>query len=164
MTKKKTGRKRNPRAIERVCELLQDVLGAFDMWYGIGPPAVKKAASEITDSHQVEAPDHAEEEDDEYGAEPEYYFDVTDIQGSLKEAITSIINEELIDEFKDPEEAPTLSDIFAVLFGPGSELAEQAEYFEELISGYEDRAHVDDLKEACNILVSIVDEITPKRA
>jgi hypothetical protein len=34
--------------------------------------------------------------------------------------------------------------------------------FEDLISGYEDRAHVDDLGEAYEVLESIIKEISPK--
>jgi hypothetical protein len=159
---KKTPRKRaNIKAIKRLRELLPDVLDSFG-WYGIGTPSVTEPASGAPqpEPHDESAKD--EEEDEEY-EEPEYYVDPADVQGAVDEAVSTLINEGLIQEFKNPKEPPGLSDIFTVLFPRRSKLIEQAEYFEELISGYADQAHVDDLQEAYNILESILDEIGPHR-
>jgi|HubBroStandDraft_1064217.scaffolds.fasta_scaffold215311_2 hypothetical protein len=103
-----------------------------------------------------------EEDEEEDYEPPQYYFDPTDVQVAVDEAISQIINEELIQEFTDPKDPPELADIFAILFGENSEIKEQIEYFEELISGYEDRAHIDDLREAHRILETVIEKISFK--
>jgi hypothetical protein len=165
--KKKLKRKKDPAAIERLAELLRGVLDAFG-WYGIGGSAVEEPAAHApglepeaeaqAEASKGDADEEEEEEEEEYG-ERQYYFDPEDVQGAVDEAISTLIKERLIEEFDNPKSAPALSEIFSVLFGENSGLREQAEYFEELISGYDDKAHVDDLKEAYSILESIVEEI-----
>ncbi|HXM22644.1 MAG TPA: hypothetical protein VN948_15410 [Terriglobales bacterium] len=155
--RKRAKRKRNTKATNRLAELLADVLDSFGE-YGIGMPPEEEVA--IAEDAGAEA---AAEEQEEYDIEPEYYFDPADVQGALDEAISAIISEKLIEEFRNPKKPPTLAEMFDVLFGRNSELRQQAEYFEELISGYEDRAHVDDLKEAHGILESILEEISPRQ-
>ncbi len=138
-------------------ELLREALDSFG-WYGIGiaePEPTTAAAHEPG----IDNAGHEEDEEEEYGP---VYFDPADVQGAVDEAISTLIKEKLVPGYKNPKKPPTLGEVFAVLFGSESELAKQAEHFEELISGYEDRAHVDDLREAYNILEGIVDEIAPK--
>jgi hypothetical protein len=174
---KKTQRKiRNTKVIRRVGELLRDVLDSFG-WYGIetaaaeGPAvtAVREVSNNIAlpegdgqADEENENEENAYEENEEEYYEPQYYFDPTDVQIAVDEAISRIINEDLIEEFTDPKDPPELADIFAVLFGENSEMKEQIVYFEDLISGYEDRAHIDDLKEAHSILESVVEKISFK--
>lgn len=145
--------------------MLRDVLESFES-YGTVTPAVAEQPVEPLqhDAAPVED-DHEPEEEDEYQEEyeePKYYFDPTDIQGAVDQAISSLIKEELIPEFKTPKKPPTLTEVFTVLFGAENELTKQADYFEELISGYEDRAHVDDLREAYEVLESIIEAMTPR--
>lgn len=175
---KKTQRKiKNTKVIRRVGELLRDVLDSFG-WYGIETAVVAKgtAAAAIREGsnnaalpegeeqsgEENENEENASEENEEEYCEPQYYFDPTDVQIAVDEAISRIINEELIEEFTDPKDPPELADIFGVLFGESSEIKEQIVYFEDLISGYEDRAHIDDLKEAHSILESVVEKISFK--
>jgi hypothetical protein len=157
-------RKKNSKAIRRVGELMQDVLDSFG-WYGIGSSLAETSSEETAEEPKeaVEAEVGGEEADDEEYVEPEYYFDPADVQGAVDEAISTLIKEGLVPEFSNPKNPPELAKIFAVLFGPKSEIREQIEYFEELISGYEDRAHIDDLKEAYGILESVVEKISPKK-
>lgn len=170
---------KNTKAIRRVGELLQDVRDSFG-WYGIGlsseenadvkeaepeNPAdadVEEEEAEPENPADAEVDEEEEEEDEEYVA-PQYYFDPTDVQVAVDEAISTLIDEGLIPEFSNPKKPPKLAAVFLVLFGPKTEITEQIEYFEELISGYEDRAHIDDLREAYNILESVVEKISPKK-
>ena len=166
--KKPIKTKKSTQTIRRVGELLQNVLGSFG-WYGIG----LDVAENSSDATVREGEDHAdaENERDENGDEQngeedyepaQYYFDPSDVQVAVDEAISAIIDEGLIEEFSNPKEPPELTDICAVLFGAESEITKQIEYFEDLISGYEDRAHIDDLKEAYGILASVVEKISSK--
>ena len=168
-------RKKNTRAIRKLGELLRDVMESY-VWEEVVPAATLAGTIDSAGTHGVEARDEGQnaverhdekeheeqpEEYEEYG-EPEYYFDPADIQGAVDEAISSFIKEKLVKRFDDPKTPPTLGDVFSELFGENSELKEKAEYFEELISGYEDRAHVDDLREAYEVLRSIVNDISPE--
>ncbi len=164
--KSKLKRSKNPKAIRRVGELLQNVRDSFG-WYGIGLSSaesadVKEAEPEPENPPDAEVDEEEEDEDEEYVA-PQYYFDPTDVQVAVDEAISTLIDEGLIPEFSNPKKPPQLAAVFSVLFGPKTEITEQIEYFEELISGYEDRAHIDDLREAYNILESVVEKISPKQ-
>jgi len=174
--KKPTKRKKSTQAIRRIGELLRDVLDSFG-WYGIETPALAEGPAhaampggeeQADEENQNEENGNEEDEEEDEDEEEEdyepaqYYFDPTDVQVAVDEAISQIINEGLIEEFTDPKDPPELADIFAVLFGESSEIKQQIEYFEELISGYEDRAHIDDLKEAHGILESVVEKISSK--
>jgi hypothetical protein len=125
----KSRKRKNEKAIERLGELLQDVLESLD-----------------------DEPEEGEEAD----------LDPADVQGALAEAISTLINEGLLDQ-SAAEKPPSLAAIFDKL-EIESELVERAGYFEDLISGYEDRAHVDDLREAYDILKSILEKITVENA
>lgn len=162
-------KKRNIKAIKKLSELLPAVLDSFS-WYGIGTSTAAEAGPEVTKAKlaaenetETETEEDDQEDEDQYGA-VEYYFDPADVQGAVDEAISTLMTEGLIEEFTDSEDPPSLSDVFVVLFGEDSELTKQAEYFEELIDGYEDRAHMDDLSEAYNVLRSIMNRIVPKSA
>jgi hypothetical protein len=158
-------KKKNIKAIKKLSELLPAVLDSFS-WYGIGTSTTAKAGPEVTKAKlaaENETEEDDQEDEDQYGA-VEYNFDPADVQGAVDEAISTLMTEGLIEEFTDSEDPPSLSDVFVVLFGEDSELTKQAEYFEELIDGYEDRAHTDDLSEAYNVLRSIMNRIVPKSA
>ena len=154
--------KKNKKAIERLSELLGDVLESFES-YGIESsipeePTLPGFAAPVSppEPEEPQAEELHEEEAEEEGydyEEPEYYFDPADVQGALDEAISTLIKEGLIPK---PKKSLSLTQIIVLLFGPGSELREQAESFEQLISGYEDKAHIDDLKEAFNTLKNII--------
>jgi hypothetical protein len=163
--KKTLKRPKNTKAIKKIGELLREkVLDSFG-WYGIGTPVAAEAAPDAaTPGDEDQAEENETEDNDEEDYEPpQYYFDPTDVQMAVDEAISDIIDEGLIKEFSNPKKPPKLAQIFAVLFGTNSEIMKQIEYFEELISGYEDRAHIDDLKEAHGILESVVRKISPKQ-
>jgi hypothetical protein len=157
--------KKNTKAIRRLGELLRDVLDSFG-WYGIGIAVAEEApnAARSDSESQTEEEIHEEEIDEEDSEEPQYFFDPTDVQVAVDEAISSLMKEELIEDFSNPKDPPTLTQIVGVLFGEDSETKKKIEYFEELISGYEERAHIDELKEAYGILESFVEKISPKAA
>jgi len=165
---KKTQEKtRKTKAIRRrVGELLRVVLDSFpaeaEGAANAAMPADKQLPEEESQNEENDGAKNEDEEDEEEDYEPQYYFDPADVQTAVDEAISQIIREGLIEEVSDPMEPPELTDIFAVLFGANSEIKEQIEYFEELISGYEDRAHVDELKEAYSILESVIEKISAK--
>jgi hypothetical protein len=151
--KKRKKAEKNDRAIRRIAELLSEVMDSFEE-YGIGTTTVQLDEEENAENAN-------EEEEEEFEEEPQFYFNPEDVQIAVDQAISTLINEKLIKEFRNPKEPPSLTAIFAILFGDNSELTQQVDYFEDLISGYNDLAHVDDLTEAHGILESIVDELTP---
>jgi hypothetical protein len=166
--KKRPRRRKNSKAISRIAELLREkVIDSFG-WYGIAEPVeessqkVVNGEQGVTDDDESGEPDEDEFDEEEY-EERQYYYDPSDVQGALFEAISTAIDEELIPGYEDPKHAPSLAEVFEVLLGRDSELREKAEYFEELISGYDDRAHIDDLREAYSVLVHIVDQLAPTK-
>ena len=97
--KKPIKTKKSTQTIRRVGELLQNVLGSFG-WYGIG----LDVAENSSDATVREGEDHAdaENERDENGDEQngeedyepaQYYFDPSDVQVAVDEAISAIIDE-----------------------------------------------------------------------
>jgi hypothetical protein len=171
--KKKLKTKKNSKAIKRIAELLPTVLDSFG-WYGIGIPeeagaprdAVARAEQELPDEQEHEDTENDETENDEENGEEEepiQFYDRTDVEMAVDEVISQIIKEGLIHEFSDPKKPPKLSEMFAVLFGPKSEITQGVEYFEQLIGGYDDEIYVDDLKEAYDILKSVVEEISSEK-
>lgn len=169
-------KKIKPEVIERIVELLcEDVLNEF-WWEGIGSeddvqehptgtskeevsfPVKATKPAEADESEGVDEEQDDEGDDDQEDVE-EYYIDVTTIQAALDQALSAIVKEKLLKEFNNPKQPPTLSDLCKVLFGRQSEFVERADYCEDLISGYEDRAHKDDLREAYNILVEIINAL-----
>lgn len=167
--KKKLKANKNSKAIKRIGELLPDVLGSFG-WYGIGMEevgaqgnALEHAEEKPPDKteHDNQNPDTENDQENLEEDEPIEYYDPWDVKMAVDQAISQIIKEGLIKEFSDPKKAPKLSEMFAVLFGPKSEITQRIEYFEQLISGYDDEIHIDDLKEAYYVLESVVEEISP---
>ena len=175
---------RNKRAIRKLAENLADVLDAFG-WYGIssssettgepqpssndpsGDEAAKPVTTDGVDPGQIDV-ESTESEEEEYGEdddgfEDNSYANPEDIQMAVDEAISSLMKDGLIPEFVDATQAPSLSDVFGVLFGEEHELTKRVEYFEELVNGYEDRASVDDLEEACKVLREVLEEISPRK-
>lgn len=161
----KRPKKRNTKAIKRLAELLPGVLNSFG-WYGIGRNEATADGNAGNEAVETEPDQESNQElEEEEFDEPEYYYDPADVQGQLYEAISTLIEEGVIPMFRDPKKPPTLSEILEALVGPQSELAERASYFEDLISGYEDKAHVDDLREAHSVLEEIIEtlqEVLPK--
>ncbi len=159
-------KKQNRKAIKRLAELLVDVKDSFG-WYGIGLSTDEAGEVEQPGAAQVEEDDNEEEEEDEEDDEeetPQYYFDPADVQVAVDEAISTLMKEGLLPEFSRAKNAPKLSDIFSVLFGDRSEINGEIRYFEKLIRGYRDEAHIDDLNEAYGTLQSIIEKISPKKA
>src|SRR5712692_5984069 len=108
--KKRPRRKKNIKAIERLGELLRDVLDSFG-WYGIGSPVVAESYPEAPRPEDKNEKQIENEEDEEEHDEVQYYFDPADVQGALDEAISEFIKEGLVPEFTNPKEAPTLAEI-----------------------------------------------------
>jgi hypothetical protein len=149
---------KNIKAIERLSCLLRDpVLDSFG-WVGISDTEPSESSTaESTVEPGSEGGEPGQELEGE-GEETVQYVDPADVQGAVDEVISTLIQEHLIPEFSDPKRPPSLEDIFAVLFGE-SELKKQAAYFEELISGYADLAHIRDLWQAYELLKSMVEEM-----
>jgi hypothetical protein len=185
-TKAPAKRVRNKKAIRALAEALDDVLDAFG-WYGIAvaevvPTAEPQPPSPVTPSfpssdgsdaieasfeHSEESEeDHHYENDDENDYEDDYedpsYADPETIQTAVDEAISSLMKEGMLPQFEGAKQAPSLSGVFAVLFGEEHDLTKQVEYFEELINGYEDRASMDDLREAHEVLVEFSKRLDQK--
>lgn len=179
-------KKRNRQAIRKLLGELEDVLDAFG-WHDISGgvsnehAAVKPEAEEAgqtpveapgpgsmhpQDSVQSAASDQEEEEEEYLDGDDseEPFHDPWDIQSALDQAISNLLKDNLIPEFADAKKAPAFSEVAGVLFGKEHELTKQAEYFEELISGYEDRVSKEDLREAYSVLESMMEELGWKQA
>lgn len=100
-----------------------------------------------------------EEDEDELLDEAQFYFDLADVEYCVDVTITEIVNEKLVPGYSDPLKPPTLSEVFETLFGEEDQLTKQVEEFEELISGYDDHVHIDDLEQAYNVMSEIVKEL-----
>jgi hypothetical protein len=161
---KKRPKKQNTKAIERLAGLLPDVLEAFGE-YDIGLSKANAGENANPEADEAEPDEESNQEleqeelEEEEFEEPEYYYDPADVQGALYEAISTLVKEGVIKGFRNPKKPPTLARILEALFGPQSDLAERASYFEDLISGYEDRAHIDDLREARGVLDEIIEAL-----
>ena len=179
------------KAIRRLTEELVDVLDAFG-WHGIGggeiepadeaqprlPIASENAAhaaaenaapKEVAKAGNIDAAaakaEYDEDRDDEdYGEDDDkdpYDTDPWEVRTAVDEGISSLMKADLIPGLKG-KNAPSLSEVFGEVFGEGDEMTKEAEYFEELIAGYEDRVSMDDLKEAYEVLLRIVQKLKRK--
>jgi hypothetical protein len=117
----------------------------------------EEPGDEASDEDDYEDDYHEDDEGDSFYANPE------DIQIALDNAISSLMKDKVISELEDLDEAPSLSTVLATLFGDEHELTKQAEYFEELINGYEDLASMDDLREAYEVFTGIIHALRPKQ-
>jgi hypothetical protein len=166
------------RAIRTLTEELAGVLDAFG-WYGIGgaevaladrsqPSSPAKTAEYVAPSGAAK-PEGAEASEGEYDEDEEgdedhgpTDFETWDIQTAVDGAISSLMGEDLIPELKGLKSAPSLAEIFQVLFGEEHEMTKKVEYFEELIAGYEDRITREDLEEAHSVLDGIIGRLEGK--
>ena len=121
----------------------------------LGEPAREAAEADREDADQEAIDEEAEAEYDE----TKFYFDLADVEYCVDVTITEMITEKLVAGYDDPRKPPTLSEIFQVLFGVGDSLTKQVGEFEELISGYDDHVHIDDLQQAHNVMSEIVEEL-----
>ena len=110
------------------------------------------------DREDVEQEEIDEEAEAQLFDETKYYFELADVEYCVDVTITEILNEKLVG-YDDPRKPPTLSGIFQMLFSEEDSLTKQAEKFEELISGYDDHVHIDDLQQAHNVMTEIVKEL-----
>jgi hypothetical protein len=167
----------NKEKIRRIGEILDEFLiGNFEFEFPVGGPSEEShgaAEPELPVGAPLEEPreaveqkrDDVEEQQADEEAEAEiydeakYYFDLADVEYCVDVAITEIIKEKLVPGYENPQKPPTLSEIFQDLFGEHHKLTKQIEEFEEYISGYEDQVHIDDLKEAYNVMGEIVREL-----
>lgn len=157
-------RRRNRQAVRKLLEELSSVLDAFG-WYGIG--GRRASANDASEPSLADAEDEESYRDDggdqdyeEEGYDEEvWFYDPWDVQSALDEAMSNILKSDLIIELTSVKEAPSFSETAAVLFGESHELTKRAEYFEKLISGYEDRVSKDDLSEAYDVLRTLMEEL-----
>ncbi len=169
-------RRVNKEKIRRVGEILDEFLiGNFESEFPVGGPSEKHGAAESAfpvgeplgeprevaeqERDDVEKQQADEEAEDEAYDETKYYFDLADVEYCVDVAITEIINENLVPGYDNPQKSPTLSKIFQILFGEEDALTKQVDEFEELISGYEDNVHIDDLQEAHKVMSEIIKEL-----
>jgi hypothetical protein len=124
-----------------------------------GPPREPAREAAEPDRGDVDEEQVDEEAEDAQYEETEFYFDLADVEYCVDVTITEIVSEKLVAGYDDPRKPPTLSEIFQVLFGEEDSLTKQVEEFEELISGYDDHVHIDDLQQADNVMREIVNEI-----
>lgn len=127
--------------------------------FPVGEPLEPREAVEQQRNDVEEQQADEEEAEDEAYDETKYYFDLADVEYCVDVAITEIIKENLVPGYDNPQKPPTLSEIFHILFGEEDSLTKQVDEFEELISGYEDHVHIDDLQQAYNVMSEIVKEL-----
>lgn len=133
--------------------------GAADLELSVGAPLEPRDAVEQKRNDVEEQQAEEEEAEDEAYDEAKYYFDLADVEYCVDVAITEIIKENLVPGYDNPQKPPTLSEMFQILFGEEDNLTKQVDEFEELISGYEDQVHIDDLQQAYNVMSEIVKEL-----
>lgn len=182
-------KKGRSKAIRVLVEELREVLDAFG-WYGIGVPPKEEgigtpagaAVASSTANHpeglaepgadRVLHPDldegnrreddenlEADEDEEDYELE----IDTWDIQFAIDNAVSSLLKANIVLEFAEAKSAPELSEFFEALFGSEHDLTKQAEYFEELINGYDGSVSKDDLEEAYKVLEGILDNLKPRK-
>ncbi len=165
-------KQKNRQTIRKLLEELKDVLDAFG-WYGIGGEEVsaedagKKLANgealpEIEQTDISEGDDEEDEESDETTS-ASWFYDPWDIQSAVDSAMSNLVKSNLLPELADAKNAPSFSEVCALLFGKEHEVTKQAEYFEDLIKGYEDQISKDDLREAYTTLASLMEKLGWKR-
>jgi hypothetical protein len=119
-------------------------------------PARETAEPDREDVDEEPVDEEAEAEQYE---ETKFYYDLADVEYCVDVTITEIVSKKLVAGYDDPRKPPTLSEIFQELFGEEDSLTKLVEEFEELISGYDDHVHIDDLQQADNVMREIVKEI-----
>jgi hypothetical protein len=107
--------------------------------------------------------DYSDDKYDYHGSSESWYYDPWDVQTALDSAMSNLVQSKLVPELADAKDAPSFSEVCGVLFGEGHEITKQAEYFEELIKGYEDQVSKDDLREAYTTLESLMEDIGWKK-
>jgi hypothetical protein len=162
--------------IGRVGEILEEFLiGNFESEFSVGAPLAGRRAAEPELSvegppgepreaaepgrEDVEEQQADEDSEAEEYDETKYYFDLADVEYCVGVTITEIVREKLVPGYDNPKTPPTLSEMFQALFGEEDDLTKQVDEFEELISGYEDHVHIDDLQQAYNLMSGIVKEL-----
>jgi len=175
-------RRVNKEKIGRIGEILEEFLiGNLESEFPVGAP-LAGAPSAVEPEFPVGSPpaeppeaveperEDVEEQHVDVETEPElydeakYYFDLADVEYCVDVAITEIIKERLVPGYDNPQRPPTLSEIFQVLFGEDHKLTKKVDEFEELVSGYEDHVHIDDLREAHNVMSEVVKELKDRSA
>ena len=168
--------KRRPskETIRRVGEILEEFLiGNLESEFPVGAPgAVEPAvqvegppgetAREAAERDREDVDEQRVDEEDDYDEEydeTKFYFDLADVEYCVDVTITEIVSRKLVAGYDDPRKPPTLSEIFQALFGEKDPLTKRVEEFEELISGYDDHVHIDDLQQADNVMREIVEEL-----
>ena len=172
--KRKTGREK----IRRLVEILKEFLiGNFESEFPLGappavPPGVVEAEVQIEerpgepvreavepDREDVDEERVDEEAEFELYDETKFYFELADVEYYVDVTITEILNEKLVAGYDGGQNTPSLSEVFQTLFGKEDSLTKQVENFEELISGYIDHVHIDDLQQAYDVMSEIVKEL-----
>jgi hypothetical protein len=167
----------NKEKIRRVGEILDEfVIGNFESEFPVGGPSEESHGAaepefpvgappgeprEVVEQQRdnLEEQQADEQAEDEAYDEKKYYFDLADVEYCVDVAITEIIKENLVPGYDNPQEPPTLSEMFQDLFGEDHKLTKQVEEFEEYISGYEDQVHIDDLQAAHKVMSEIIKEL-----
>jgi|SRR5581483_1251985 len=166
-------RRTSKETIRRVGEILEEFLiGNLESEFPVGSPDAVEPAIHVEgqpgepaieaaepDQEDIDEEQSDEEAEDESYDETKFYFDLADVEYCVDVAITEIVNEKLVAGYDDPRKPPILSEIFHELFGEDDSLTKQVEEFEELISGYDDHVHIDDLQQADEVMREIVKEI-----
>ena len=133
--------------------------GAAELEFPAGAPLEEPREAVHQERDDVEEQQADEEAEDEAYDDTKYYFDLADVGYCVDVAITEIITEKLVPGYDNPQKPPTLSEIFQILFGEEDNLTKQVDEFEELISGYDEHVHIDDLQQAHNVMSEIVKEL-----
>jgi len=174
MSRKK--RKPSKEKIRRVGEILEEFLiGNFESEFPVGVPLAGPSAIEPVFPIEAPAgepqepvePEHEDVEDQQVDQEPEaepydetkFYFDLADIEYFVDVTVTEIVQQKIVPGYDNPQKPPTLSEMFQTLFGEEDDLTKQVDEFEELISGYDDHVHIDDLRQAYNVMSEVVKEL-----
>jgi len=122
----------------------------------------EKGAGGVAEEEGGEEDADEEDYDDDYDYDP-FFVNPEDIQFAVDRLVSELMRQDSIPELKVFSAAPSLAEVFGMLFGEESQVTEQIAYFEELISGYEDRASIEDLREARRTLAAIIETLAPRR-
>ena len=169
-------KRKNNEKIRRVGEILDEFLiGNLESEFPVGGPSEESHGAaerefpvgapleprEVVEQQRADVEEQQADEgaEDEAYDDTQYYFDLADVEYCVDVAITEIIKENLIPGYDNPQKPPTLSEMFQILFGEEDNLTKQVDEFEELISGYEDHVHIDDLRQAYSVMSEIVKEL-----
>jgi hypothetical protein len=99
--------------------------------------------------------DEDSEDNDDY-IEEISYTQPEDVEVAIGEFLSLLIENKV---FTKQQNVDSFSTVFELIFGEDHELKAKAEYFEELVNGYEGFVSLEDMREAENVIRGMMDEL-----